>query len=116
LGTGIFVISAEDVAASNIPAECLVPAIDTNDVVWGITGGVLRPALRYATRTMPDVEPCKAIVAHLDRNMHRMAARGRKTKPWMPPESFHRLDRRSQGLLVPRIANVPCAIGHLLTA
>lgn len=114
LGTaGIFVISAEDATASDIPAESLVPAIDTDDVV----GGTLRPAIRYAIRTMPDVEPCKAIMAHLERNMHRMAARGRKAKPWMPPESFHRMDLRSPSLLVPRIAKVPCAIivpcGHL---
>jgi hypothetical protein len=111
--TGIFVISAEEVAQARIPPQFLVPAIDTDDVV----GDKLRPAVRYAIRTVPDQEPCSAIMAHLERNMHRMAARGRKAKAWMPPESFHRMDLDRPSLLVPRIAKEPRAIavpcGHL---
>jgi hypothetical protein len=114
LGTaGIFVLSAEDAMAARIPPNFLVPAIDTDDVV----DGELRPAKRFAIRTSPDEEPCAEVMEHLKRNMHRMAVRGRKTTPWLPPESFHRLNLTGPSLLVPRIAKAPRAItipsGHL---
>lgn len=110
---GIFVLEAAAAAASNIPARYLVPAIDTDDIV----AGQLRPATRFAIATTPTETPCAEIIAHLERHMHRMATRGRRATPWLPPESFHRLDLEGPSLLVPRIAKEPRAIavppGHL---
>jgi SAM-dependent methyltransferase len=72
LGTpGIFVI---DVAtAARLPSSCLVPAVDTDDIV----DGVLRHPVRFAIRTAPGQEPPAAILAHLEANRHRMAGRMR---------------------------------------
>jgi len=114
LGTpGVFVLDAAGAAASGIPARHLVPAIDTDDIV----AGQLRPATRFAIATSPTETPCPEILAHLERHMHRMAARGRRATPWLPPESFHRLDLSGPSLLVPRIAKEPRATavppGHL---
>lgn len=36
--------------------------------------------------------------------MHRMAKRGLRKTPWMPPESWHKRDLSLPVLLVPRIA------------
>lgn len=110
---GIFVIDTATATASRIPLQHLVPAIDTDDIDLD----TLRPPVRFAIVTRPDVEPCAEIKAHLAASMHQMAARGRKGRPWMPPESFHRMNLQVPSLLVPRIAKSPRAIpipaGHL---
>jgi hypothetical protein len=114
LGTpGVFVLDAAEAAASGIPARYLVPAIDTDDIV----AGQMRAATRFAIATSPTEAPGAEIIGHLERNMHRMAARGRRATTWLPPESFHRLDLSAPSLLVPRIAKEPRATdippGHL---
>lgn len=101
---GVFVIDAT--TARRLPPECLVPAVDTDD----IDGGKLRKPTRWAIRTRPDEEPCPEIMAHLSSHMHLMAKRGRQGKVWMPPESFHALDLSRESLIVPRIAKSPKAI------
>lgn len=107
LGTGgIFVVSQAEAQAAGLPAEALVPAIDTDDIVGN---GIGTPS-RYAIRTRPDTMPCAAVMAHLERRMHGMAQRGRQGKMWMPPESFHRMDISLPSLLVPRIAKTPKAV------
>lgn len=110
---GIFLVTAEEAAASCLPADVLVPAVDTDDIV----DGALRAATRYAIRTVPTCAPCAVVAGHLERNMHRMAKRGLSGKIWMPPEGFHRFDLSKQSLLVPRIAKTPASIrvpaGHL---
>lgn len=107
LGTaGIFVVTAAQAQESMLPAEVLVPAIDTDDIVRGHLG---EPS-RFAIRTQPDTQPCAAVQQHLDRQMAGMAPRGRQGKPWMPPESFHRMDLSQPSLLVPRIAKTPSAV------
>jgi hypothetical protein len=95
---GVFVVDAT--AARRLPPECLVPAVDTDDIV----GGKLRAPTRWAIRTSPHEEPCREVMQHLESQMHRMAARGRRGKFWMPPESFHAMDLSRESLLVPRIA------------
>ncbi|ABM96877.1 Eco57I restriction-modification methylase domain-containing protein [Methylibium petroleiphilum] len=99
LGTpGIFLIHEE--VAKGLPRDELVPAIDTDD----ITQGVLGKPTRYAIRTRRDVDPSAAVMEHLDRELPRMCARGRKSPRWMPPESFEKFDLSQPYLLVPRIA------------
>lgn len=105
LGTpGIFVVD-EDVAAQ-LPGEYLVPAVDTDD----IDGGSLGVPKRFAIKTEPGEQPCQVVMEHLQRNMHKMAARGRRGVFWMPPETFHRMDLSCESLLVPRIATSPKAV------
>lgn len=99
LGTpGIFVVDAR--TAAGFPPDCLVPAIDTKDIV----GGQLRTPIRYVLRTNPDEEPPAPIAAHLQATIHLMAPRGRRKQYWMPPESWHRMDLSKPSLIVPRIA------------
>lgn len=99
LGTyGIFVV--DHATAAGLPADHLVPAIDTDD----IRDGRLQKATRYAIRTRPDTPPPAAILEHLAANMHRMAKRGRRKIAWLPPERFDQLSLDQPILLVPRIA------------
>ncbi len=112
LGTsGIFVV--DEATASRLPRDHLVPAIDTDD----IRNGQLMPPKRYAIRTRPDTQPPPEILSHLEANMHRMAKRGLRKTPWMPPESWHNRKLDQPVLLVPRIARtlrpVRVPIGHL---
>lgn len=99
LGTkGIFVVDQS--TAATLPAEHLVPAIDTDD----IRDGILQTPTRFAIRTHPDRPPPPAILSHLEANMHRMAKRGLRKIPWLPPESWHKRTLDTPILLVPRIA------------
>lgn len=99
LGTpGIFLV--DGCVAATLPADELVPAIDTDD----ITRGVLGEPARFAIRTRRETPPSEAVMAHLDRELPRMCPRGRKSVPWVPPESFEKFDLSQPYLLVPRIA------------
>lgn len=95
---GIFVIDAE--TAARFPKECLVPAVDTDDIV----DGWLRPARRYALRTRPDEPPPQEILTHLRAALKGMPPRGRQDPDWLPPEPWHNLRLDQEALLVPRIA------------
>ena len=95
---GIFVVDAQ--TAATLPADCLVPAIDTDD----IRDGQLLEPTRYAIRTTPDCPPPPAVMAHLEQHLPRMATRGRRKVPWMPAESWHTRSLDAPILLVPRIA------------
>ena len=96
---GVFVV--DSATAKGLPAEYLVPAVDTDDIV----DGVLQRPKRFAIRTVPGATPAHAIMEHLRINLHRMAARGRKRKEiWLPPETWHRVPLDRPALLVPRIA------------
>lgn len=101
LGTpGVFLI--DEATAMRLPREHLVPAIDTDDIKDGQLVGAPR---RRAILTRPDERPHPDVMAHLDCEMPRMCARGRRRSPaWLPPESFHDLDLSCESLLVPRIA------------
>lgn len=99
LGTpGIFLVDAA--VSSTWPAGTTVPAVDTDD----ISAGVLMPPRRRAILTRPEAAPVPEVLAHLDRELPRMCARGRSAIRWMPPEPFHRFDLSQPSLLVPRIA------------
>jgi tRNA1(Val) A37 N6-methylase TrmN6 len=102
---GVFVLREDEVKSSGIPAEFLIPAIDTDDV----SSGVLTKPYRYAILTDPDVEPCKEIMDHLKRTIHLMPKKWHKEKKndWTPPEPFHNFDLSQPSLLVPRIATGP---------
>lgn len=106
---GIWSLTAEQVRASGIPPEYLVPAVDTDD----ISGSDLREPQRFAIRTMPKVRPCEAVIEHLHGQMHRMSARGLRNIEagvYAPPERFHKFDLTQPSLLVPRIAKTPKAV------
>jgi N-6 DNA Methylase len=102
--SGIFVVDKE--TAATLPGEYLVPAVDTDDIV----DGRLCTPRRFAIRTAPGVTPCNRLIEHLQRHMHKMAARGRRGTFWLPPETFHRMDLSRETLLVPRIATSPKAV------
>ena len=106
LGTeGVFIVDKH--TAKSLPAEYLVPCIDTDDIV----GTSLKEPSRFAIRTSPNEKPPAAIMAHLERNMHRMAKRGiNEKKPWMPPESFHLWKLDAPSLIIPRISKTPKAV------
>lgn len=107
LGTaGVFVVTAGEAAASGLPGDVLVPAVDTDDVV----GDTVRTPTRFAIRTDPDTPPVGAVLAHLERARGSMAPRGQKGKFWMPPERFHKMDLSRPSLMVPRIAKTPKAV------
>jgi len=96
---GIFVV--DQTVAAKLPRDVLVPAIDTDN----IKGGKLSAPTRYAIRTFREVEPCEAVMAHLDAQLHRMPrSKQRTTQRWLPPESFERMDLSQPSLLIPRIA------------
>ena len=59
--------------------------------MWALATGATRPS--------------ESVMRHLEENMHRMPARGRRKCPWLPPESFHgRLPLRTDAVVVPRIS------------
>ncbi len=98
---GIFVVSAG--VAAGLPREHLVPAIDTDN----IKGGRYSPPTKFAIRTQRGIEPCRAVMEHLDAQLHRMPkSKQRTTQRWLPPETFEKLDLSRPSLLVPRIASV----------
>ncbi|MCX4150013.1 MULTISPECIES: Eco57I restriction-modification methylase domain-containing protein [Paraburkholderia] len=101
--TGVFVVDAS--TAGRLPAEYLVPAVDTDDIVDGKLG----EPTRWVIRTTPRTRPCDEIMEHLASQMHRMAARGRNAKLWVPPESTA-MDISRESLLVPRIATSPKSV------
>jgi len=107
LGTeGVFVVTQEQAAASRLPQDVLVPAVDTDDV----KGSELGTPSRFAIRTRPEEKPCQEVMDHLAKHGARMAPRGRRKTPWLPPESFHAMDITQPSLLVPRIAKTPRAV------
>lgn len=99
---GLFVIDKATAVAADIPAEMLVPAIDTDNM----KGGVLSAPTKFAIRTYRNIEPPASVLAHLDANMHLLArTKVRTTQRWLPPESFEKIDLTQERLLIPRIAN-----------
>jgi SAM-dependent methyltransferase len=96
---GIFVVDAH--VARRLPAELLVPVVDTDN----IKGGVLSASTKFAIRTAKDRQPCEAVMKHLDANLHLMPkSKQRKDRRWLPPESFERMALDVPSLLIPRIA------------
>lgn len=99
---GLFVVDQATASAAGIPAEMLIPAIDTDN----IKGGVYSAPTKFAIRTQRNIEPPAAVTAHLEANMHLLAkTKVRKTQRWLPPESFEKMDLTQPSLLIPRIAN-----------
>lgn len=93
---GIFIVSSR----AGLPGDQLVPVVEPED----IDGDSLRPARKWALLT-GRAEPPAAVLAHLDRNLHRMPPGGRRTPRWLPPETFAgRLPLDRDAVLVPRIA------------
>ena len=95
---GIFVVDAG--AAVSLTGADLVPVIDTDDIDSS-TGEMSAPR-RVAIRTTRSQRPSDGVMAHLERTLHRMPARGRGGISWMPPESMT-LPLGEPALLVPRI-------------
>jgi tRNA1(Val) A37 N6-methylase TrmN6 len=106
---GIWTLSEDQVRASGIPRQFLVPAVDTDD----IRGSELGVPRRVAIRTVPNETPCDAVMQHLRSQMPRMSERGRRvlqSGKWSPPERFHNFDLSQPSLLIPRIAKTPKAV------
>jgi N-6 DNA Methylase len=98
---GLFVIDKATAQAAGIPEDMLIPAVDTDN----LKGGVFSAPTKFAIRTLRSEEPPAEVTAHLERNMHLLArTKVRKTKRWLPPESFEKLDLSEPCLLIPRIA------------
>jgi hypothetical protein len=97
---GIFVMTADEARAADIPMEWLVPAIDTDDICDGLLG----MPTRYVLRTKRNEIPCAEVLAHLERTIHRMPKQSRRKTLWLPPESFAKFDLTRPSLLIPRIA------------
>jgi hypothetical protein len=95
---GIFTIDAHQVG--RFPDADLVPAVDSDDI--DPATDALRPATRYAIRTLKDREPIGAVRDHLQATMARMPKRGQKGRWWMPPEAIT-LPLDCPALLIPRI-------------
>lgn len=99
LGTdGVFVVDA--LTTRKLPQDFLVPVVTASD----LTSDGVRPASKYAIRTVPGEVPPQAIQDHLRQQMPRMSPRGRKGSPWTPPETFHRWDLSRPTLMIPRIS------------
>lgn len=99
LGTpGIFLV--DEAVARTLPPECVVPAADGTDF-----DGDRLTISRYALITHAGQTPPPAVMAHLERELPRMCARGRRAPPWLPPEAWvGRFDLSTPTLLIPRIA------------
>lgn len=96
---GIFVIRDPALA----PGAVLVPVVEPDDIdpaTDRLTGST-----RWAIQTSAAEEPAPAVLAHLDRELHRMPRSGRRTARWVPPETFvGRLPLSVDAVMVPRIA------------
>lgn len=95
--TGAFVV--DTTVAQTLPDECLVPAVDTDDIV----DGVLQAPTRYAIRTSPDAPPPPKVLDHIRANIHCVPESKRRKRAWLPPESWAKVDLSKPSLLVPRI-------------
>lgn len=81
-------------------AADLVPCFEPEDM----TNGDLATPSKWALRTSRD-EPPQHVREHLDRELHRMPARGRQKVSWLPPEPFHgKLPLAADAVMVPRIS------------
>lgn len=96
---GIFLV--DDRVRRLLPASHLVAAAEPGDIT---SSGDLRPTRRWAITTTAD-KPPPAVLTHLDKNLHRMPPRGRRSIRWLPPETFTgRLPLPYDAVLIPRIA------------
>lgn len=103
---GVFVVTGAEAAASGLPKDVLIPAVDNDDVI----DGVLRQPTRYAVLTRPDVAPCPAVAGHIERQKVKTGMRLRPGKAWLPKETFYKLDLTHPSLMVLRIAKTPKGI------
>ncbi len=96
---GIFVVSAAD--ASGLPADCIVPAVDTDDIV----DGSVVIGRRFAIRSAAGSKPTATVAAHLRSRLSRLCPTGKRRKDWwLPPEPWTDDQISGDALLVPRIA------------
>jgi len=101
---GIFMVSDP----SGFPEERMVPCVEPEDL--DKETGTIRTIRRWAIRTDRS-EPEPEILAHLDKELHRMPPRGRQKTRWLPPEPFDgKLPLTVDAVLVPRIATTLRAI------
>jgi hypothetical protein len=101
---GIFMVSDP----SGFPEGRMVPCVEPEDL--DKETGTIRTIRRWAIRTDRS-EPEPEILAHLDKELHRMPPRGRQRTQWLPPEPFDgKLPLEVDAVLVPRIATTLRAI------
>lgn len=98
IGKGVFQVSKE--VADRLPPNSIVPAAESAD----LAGGSYCPGKWYAIKTRPGQEPPEAVREHLLRERSRLAQRGRRKNPWLPPETFHAWDLSVPYLVIPRVA------------
>ena len=96
---GIFVVRRD---ATDLPDDALIPCAVTADI--HPHENRLLP-LRHAVIRTGLERPADEIMTHLERELPRMALKGRRSPPWLPPTTFaHKLPLSRPGLLIPRIA------------
>lgn len=95
--SGIFTVRD----GTGLPEEMLVPCYEPDDYA---SDGECRNVLRWVIDT-GDEEPPETVLRHLDANLERMPARGRRRIRWLPPERLgDRLPLKEDGILMPRIS------------
>lgn len=95
---GIFLLDRPDAIPGAETLPCVMPR--------GIyaESDQLRPPTRWALVTT-EQQPAPAVMAHFERTMKRMPARGRRTIKWLPPERIGpHFPHDEETVLVPRIA------------
>lgn len=112
---GIFQIADK----SAFPHADLVPVVEPQDIDPH-HDRLKEEVRRWAFVTHPGVQPHASVLEHLDAELHRMPARGKRATRWLPPETFaHRLPLAAPALLIPRIARrlraIPLPAGVLPT-
>lgn len=96
---GIFVVKR---GTTDLPDDVLIPCALTGDI--HPHENRLLPLGHAVVRTGAE-RPCDRVMRHLDREMDRMAPKGRRSPRWLPPTAFaHKLPLSRPGLLIPRIA------------
>ena len=98
---GVFVLNREE--ATHLPPECLVPCVDTDDVITDGEGETVGTPRRVAIRTGRETPPA-AVLEHLARTIHELPDRARRTPHWLPAEAWGALPLAREALLIPRIA------------
>jgi hypothetical protein len=96
---GIFVVRRD---RTELPEEALIPCVVSADI-HPVEDRLL--PLSCAVIRTDATRPSDAVLRHLERELPRMAPRGRRTPAWLPPTGYaHKLPLDRPGLLIPRIA------------
>ena len=95
---GIFVVRHK----GDLPDHRLVRCVEPDDI--DPNTDTIKSSTRWAIATDTEM-PEDAVLRHLDKNLHAMSQRGKRTPRWLPPETFSgKLPLPVDAVLIPRIA------------